>query len=145
MNEKLKHFFAPEVSKVSSRSSRKILSSYLVRVKLYPVETSVGFFNCKRPRCQICAYVNETDSFTSTGETYKINHKLDCMEKCLIYLLTCNKYRKQYVKQLILFAIGGIITDLTLVNKRMLYLACKNACANIFVIVNIVLFLMTSQ
>ena len=41
------------------------------------------------------------NSFTSTvtGETYKINHKFDCMEKCLIYLLTCNKCRKQYVVQ----------------------------------------------
>ena len=61
----------------------------------------VGSFNCKIPRCQICTYVNETDSFISTvtGETYKINHKFDCMEKCLIYLLTCNKCRKQYVGQ----------------------------------------------
>ena len=85
---------------VSFRSSRNI-SSYLVRAKLYPVERSVGSFNCKRPRCQICTYVNETDSFTSTGtrETYKTNHKFDCMLKCLIYLLTCNKCRKQYVGQ----------------------------------------------
>ena len=36
---------------------------------------------------------------TVTGGTYKINHKFDCMEKCLIYLLTCNKCRKQYVGQ----------------------------------------------
>ena len=75
MNEELKHLFTPGPM-VSFRSSRKI-SSYLVRAKLYPVERSVGSFNCKRPRCQICTYVNETDSFTSTvtGETYKINHK----------------------------------------------------------------------
>ena len=96
MNEELKHFFTSGPM-VSFRSSRKI-SSYLVRTKLYPVEREVGSFNCKRPRCQICAYINETDSFTSTitGETYKINHRFDCMEKCLIYLLTCNKCRKQY-------------------------------------------------
>ena len=85
---------------VSFRSSRKI-SSYLVRAKTYPVERSVGSFNCKRPRCQICAYVNDTDSFTSmvAGETYKINHRFDCMEKCLIHLLTFNKCTKQYVGQ----------------------------------------------
>ena len=29
----------------------------------------------------------------------KINHNFDCMEKCFIYLLICNKYRKQYVDQ----------------------------------------------
>ena len=103
MNEELKHLFTPGPM-VFFRSSRKV-SSYLVRAKLYPVERSVersvGSFNCKRPHCQICAYVNETDSFTSTviGETYKIKHKFDCMEKCLIYLLTCNKCRKQYVGQ----------------------------------------------
>ena len=97
MNEELKHLFTPGPM-VSFRSSRKI-SSYLVRAKLYPVERSVGSFNCKRPRCQICTYVTETDSFTSTvtRETCKINHKFDCREKCLIYLLTCNKCRKQYV------------------------------------------------
>ena len=97
MNEVLQHLFTPGPM-VSFRSSRKI-SSYVVRDKLYPVERSVGSFNCKRPRCKICAYINETDSFTSTvtGETYKTNHRFDCMDKCLIYLLTCNKCRKQSV------------------------------------------------
>ena len=97
MNEELKHLFKPGLM-VSFRGSRKI-SSYLVRAKLYPVEGSVGPFNCKRPRCQICAYFNETDSFTSmvAAETCKIIHRFDCMEKCLIYLRTCNKCRKQYV------------------------------------------------
>ena len=87
MNEELEHLFTPG-SMVSFRSSKNI-SSYLVRDKLYPVERSVGSFNCKRPRCQICTYVTEIDSFTSTvtGETYKINDKFDCMEKCLIISL----------------------------------------------------------
>ena len=86
MNEELKHLFTPGPM-VSFRSSRKI-SSYLVRAKLYPVERSVGSFNCKRPRCQICTYVNETDSFTSTvtGETYKINHKFGEMLDISPYL-----------------------------------------------------------
>ena len=88
---------------VTFRSSRKIRGN-LVRAKLYLAERSVGYFNCKRPRCQICAYVNELNSYstvtsTVTGETYKINHRFDCMEKCLIYLLTCNKCRKYYVGQ----------------------------------------------
>lgn len=34
-----------------------------------------------------------------TGKTYKINHRFDCDEKCLIYLLTCNHCRKQYTGQ----------------------------------------------
>ena len=64
MNEELKYVFTPGAI-VSIRSSSKI-SRYLVRAKLYPVERSVGSFNCTRPRYQICTYVNETDSFTCT-------------------------------------------------------------------------------
>ena len=84
INEELEHLFTPG-SMVCFRSSRNI-NSYLVRAKLYPVERSVGSFNCKRPRCLICAYVNETDSFTSTvtRETYKINHRFDISFICLL-------------------------------------------------------------
>ena len=102
MNEELKRLFTPGPM-VSFITSRKI-SSYLVRAELYPAERSVGYFICKRPCDQICAsYVNETESFTSTvtGETYKIIHRFDCMGKCLIHLLSCNKSRKQYVGQTI--------------------------------------------
>ena len=101
MNEELRHVFTPGPM-VFFRSTEKI-SSYLVRAKLYPVERSVQSFNFKRPRCQICAYVNKTESFTCTvtGETYKINHRFDCMEKCLIYLLTYSRCRKQYVGQIV--------------------------------------------
>ena len=38
-------------------------------------------------------------TFTSsvTGETFKINHKLNCDDKCTMYLLTCKCCGKQYV------------------------------------------------
>ena len=96
MNEELKHLFTPG-RMVSFRSSTKT-SSYLDRAKLYQVERSVRSFNCQKRRYQICAYINETDSFTRTVTkvTCKINHRFD---KCLIYLLTCNKCRKQYLSQ----------------------------------------------
>ena len=99
INKELKHLFTLRPM-VSYRGSRKV-GSYLVRAKLHQIERSVGSFNCKRLHCQVCVYVNETDIFTSavTGETYKINHKFDCIEKSLIYLLACNKCRKQYVGQ----------------------------------------------
>ena len=35
------------------------------------------------------------DSFT-TKKSYKINHKLDCNDKCLIYLFSCGTCGKQY-------------------------------------------------
>ena len=146
MNEELKHLFTPGPM-VSFRSSRKI-SSYLVRAKLYPVERSVGSFNCKRPHCQVCTYVNETDSVTSTvtGKTYKINHKFECMEKCLIYLLTCKKCRKQYVGQTVdTFRYRWNNYRSNSRSMRMAYHARKNTCMNIFMIVNIVVFLMMYQ
>ena len=85
---------------VSFKSSRK-MSSYLVRAKLYPIERTVGSFRCRSKHCEVCKYITETDTFTSsvTGETYKINYRLDCNDKCLVYLLTCNKCKKQYTGQ----------------------------------------------
>ena len=97
MDEEVKKVFCPG-PKVSFRSARKV-SSYLVRAKVYPLERTVGSFKCKKSRCQVCLNVNETDTFTSTvtKKTYKINHKFDCSDKCLIYLLTCKKCLIQFL------------------------------------------------
>ena len=83
---------------VSYRSSRK-LSSYLVRAKLYPIERIVGSKGRGKRCCEVCVNICETDTFTSTVTrgTFKINHKFDCDDKCLIYLFTCGCCGKQYV------------------------------------------------
>ena len=85
---------------ISFRSVRK-LSSHLVRAKLYLLERTVGLVQCKRKWCQTCHDVKETETFTSTttDKTFKINHNLNCNDKCLVYLLTCNVCLKQYVGQ----------------------------------------------
>ena len=77
---------------ISFRSPKK-LSSYSLRAKLYPNERTVGSYKCGGKRCEVCINVNEASTFTSTvtGETYIINHRFDCNERCLVYLLTCNK------------------------------------------------------
>ena len=77
------------------------MGSYLVRAKLYPEERPKGSFKCGSKRCEVCLNVNEISTFTSliTGETYNINHKFNCNGKCLIYLLTCNCCKRQYVGQ----------------------------------------------
>ena len=68
---------------------------------MYLLERTVGSFECKKSRCQVCLIVNENDTFTSTvtKKTYKnkINHKINSSDKCLIYLLTCRKFLIQYV------------------------------------------------
>ena len=86
MNDKVKRIFTQKPM-ASFRSSFKI-SSYLVRTKLYPIERIVRSFRCGSKRCEVCKYITETDTFTSsfTGEKYKINHRLDRNGKCLVYL-----------------------------------------------------------
>ena len=101
MDNEVKRVFTPKPM-ISFRSARK-LSSYLVRAKLYPTERIVGSYKCGGKRCEVCINVNETSTFTSTvtGETYITNHRFDCNERCLVYLLSFNKYKMPYVGQTI--------------------------------------------
>ena len=84
----------------SYRSSRKT-SSYLVRAKLYPINRTADFYNCGSKRCEVCKYITETNTFTSTvtGEIFKTNQGFDCNDKCLVFLMTCNKCKKEYTGQ----------------------------------------------
>ena len=72
---------------------------HLVRSKIYPLERKFGSEKCKSKRCLVCLNVSETDVFQSfqTKEQYKINHQLNCNNKCLIYLLSCKVCGLQYV------------------------------------------------
>ena len=99
MNNEVKKVFTPKPM-ISFRSARK-MSSYLVRAKLYPEERTKRSFKCGSTRCEVSLNVNETSTFASTVtvKTYIINHKFNCNEKCLVYLLTCNCCKKHYVGQ----------------------------------------------
>ena len=101
MDKEVKRVFTPK-SMISFRSARK-LSSYLARAKLYPTERTVRSYKCSGKRCEVCRNVNETSTFTSTvtGETYIINNRFNCNRRCLVYLLTCNMCKIQYVGQTI--------------------------------------------
>ena len=70
------------------RSSRK-LNSYIARTKLYPTEGRFESFKCTKKWCEACGNVNITDNFafSVTQNTYKINKKLSCDDKFLIYLV----------------------------------------------------------
>ena len=145
INNEVKRVFTSKPM-VSFRSSRKISSSNLVRAKLYPTERTVGSFRCGSKRCEVCKYITETDTFTSsiTGETYKINHRLDCNDKCLVYLLTCNKCKKQCTGQTTFVADGTI----TSIRKKVLQeekSAQKNIYINILKVKGILSFSMMFQ
>ena len=81
---------------VSFRSPRK-LSSYFVRANLYPLQRKVGSLKCGKGRCEVYNNVTDISIFgsTVTGDTFKINHGLNCVDKCLIYLVTHKQYSKQ--------------------------------------------------
>ena len=59
----------------------------------------MGSSKCGSKRSQVCLNVSETDTFESfqTKRQYQINHHLDCNDKCLIYLLSCEICGLQYV------------------------------------------------
>ena len=97
LKEYLHRVFTPGPM-ISFGSARK-LSSYLVRAKLYPLERTFVSVQCKGKWCQTCHNVKGTETFTSTttGKTFKIIHKLNCNDKCLVYLLTRNVCLKKYV------------------------------------------------
>ena len=119
---------------ISFRSARK-LSSYLVRSKLYPTEKTVGSFQWGEKRCEVCINVNETSTFTSTvtGDTYIKNYRFDCNERCLVYLLTCNKFKMQHVELLTSSGQDGTLTKMTLASMVCELHVCNNICLTIFV------------
>ena len=92
MDKEVEKVFTPRPM-VSFLSAWKLIS-YLIRAKLYHLERTVG-------SCQVCNYITEADSFTCSNDqlSFKINHRFDCNEKCLIYLITCHRCLKQYVGQ----------------------------------------------
>ena len=59
MDEEVKKVFYPGPM-VLFRSASNV-RSYLVRAKVYPLERTVGSFECKKSRCEVCLNVNETD------------------------------------------------------------------------------------
>ena len=132
MNEETKKLFSPRPM-VSFKSLRKI-SSYLVRDNFYPLDRVVGSTKCSKKRCEVCMNVSETNTFISnvTGETYKINHKLNCDDNCLIYLLPCKCCGKQYVGETTdILGIDGITIRIMIGSILVRRAVCKNICLNI--------------
>ena len=85
---------------VSFRTARNI-KNHLVRAKVYPLKRTKGSSKCNKPRCQTCINMCSTDMFASftRKEVYKINHHLNCDDKCIVYLLSCRVCGIQYVGQ----------------------------------------------
>ena len=130
MNDEVKKAFSsgPMVSILGVRK----LSSYLVRAKLYPLERSVGSFKCNGKRCQVCINVTESNTFSSSVDKkeYVINHSFNCNDKCIIYLLTYNKCKIQYVGKTVDDVFDGIITKIIIRNTLGKNHVCNNTYLN---------------
>jgi hypothetical protein len=91
------------------------LKSYLVRAKVPPLVREKGCKKCKKARCLTCNNIRETDSFEclTDGKQYKVNHRLNCHSKCVVYLLTLKSVKdKMLEKQRINLGTVGIIIKL---------------------------------
>ena len=64
MNDEVKKTFTPSPV-ILFRSYHKI-SSYIIRAKLCPLESTVGSYKCGKKRCEVCDVISETDTFSST-------------------------------------------------------------------------------
>ena len=140
LNKEVKKVFTPKPM-ISLCSARKI-SSYLVRAKLYPEERSKGSFKYGNKRCEVCLNVNETSTFASTvtGESYIINHKFNCNDKCLVYLLNCNCYKKNnaWVIRSTNSVLDGTIIKVIVGSISVVKHACNSTYMSIFAIAAII-------
>ena len=90
---------------------------------------TIGSYKRQKKRCEVCDVISETDTFSSTvtAESFKINHKFNCNDKCLLCLATCNvKYVINGLQ--IALNLGGITINLRVENL----IKMKNKCNNIF-------------
>ena len=109
--------------------------SISIYIYIYPLERTVGSIQCKEKRCQTCHNEKETETFisTTTGKTFKINHKLNCNDKSLVYLLTRNVCLKQYVGPAVEeFRYRWNNYKKMVVNIKSMAHVCRNTFLNIF-------------
>ena len=104
-NPKLKELF-PRGSIIPSFRRSKNLKELLAPFCLKTVNEGQTIhhnndcFKCKRNRCDLCRnFFVESKSFLSfqTSKKYTIHSRLPCDSKNVIYLVSCEKYRLQYV------------------------------------------------
>ena len=142
MNQEFNSFFTSR-SIVSSRHDRKT-SSYLVIAKPESLGRAVGSNKCDKSRCEVCRNNKETDTFTSTktAKNFKISHKVNCYDNCLIYFLSCKCCGKQYVgKRLLNSGLDGITTKAMIEKMQGMKHVCKNIFGRILKVKVITVFL----
>lgn len=83
-----------------SFKSTKNLKSHLVQSNVYPLVRDLGSTKCQNKRYHVCYNVKRNECFQSYhfNTEYKINHKFQCNDKCLVNLITC-KFCWKHIQQ----------------------------------------------
>ena len=87
---------------INNSTSNSIMNNTIqILAELHAENTAVDFSvtPCKNRNCKCCRFIISTDIFQSTitGKIYTIPNKLNCSSSHVIYLITCQKCKKQYV------------------------------------------------
>ena len=79
----------------------KNLKDHLVHSALTTDKTPLHCLPCGKPRCTTCPHVDSlrTVTSTSTNRTLRVTMSSDCLTQDVVYLITCRKYKKQYIGQ----------------------------------------------
>jgi hypothetical protein len=79
----------------------KNIKDILVKTDIQRTKLIKGSHPCRKLRCQICKYMTEGHTFTSTttNKEYTIKGNFNCQSSYVIYLITCSECQIQYVGQ----------------------------------------------
>ena len=83
----------------------KSLKDLLVKSKLsnnIPATPEIlGTHQCEKTRCKMCLHINNKNTFisTQTNESFQCQNSTNCNTNNIIYLITCNRCKSQYVGQ----------------------------------------------
>ena len=83
--------------------SELLLDQQIARAKLHQLERTVGSNKYGEKLCEMYYVISGTNTFSSTVtcKIFKINQKLHCNDKCLVYLANCKMCDEQYTGQTI--------------------------------------------
>ena len=88
---------APMIGWRKPKSLKDILVSAKIKTEASLISKSAP---CCRPRCQICPFIVETDTFQNKDKSEKFDIRtgiLNCSSNLVVYLIECQSCCKQYV------------------------------------------------
>ena len=84
---------------IKSKRQPPNLKAILTHAKFTTKSIAGGSSKCGDKRCGTCPHIQETFNITitSTGERFRIKQLMNCKNKNVLYIITCNNCRERYV------------------------------------------------